>query len=214
LLIVATHSLNNKKYFFVFGGRVFKVQIVVQYIIIVNFILFKSYKLMNAGVCQEQVFSTIFKTHVKSIRSYLFFKFGNQEQAFDATQDAFIKLWENCSEVSLEKAKSYLYKVANNLSLNQIAHQKVILKYETQSNSNAMNQENPEFLLEESQFKEKLQLAISNLTEAQRTAFLLNRIENKKYAEIAEMLGISIKAVEKRIHGALVSLRTNIVEFK
>ncbi len=169
---------------------------------------------MNTGICEEQIFSSLFKTHVKSIRSYLFFKFGNQEQAFDITQEAFIKLWENCSDVSFEKAKSYLYKVANNLTLNQIAHQKVILKFEKQSNANAMNHENPEFLLQESQFKEKLQIAISNLTEGQRTAFLLNRIENKKYAEIAEMLGISIKAVEKRIHGALVSLRTAIVEFK
>jgi RNA polymerase sigma-70 factor (ECF subfamily) len=53
----------------------------------------------------------------------------------------------------------------------------------------------------------KLHNAIENLSEAQRTAFLLNRIDGKKYAEIADMLGISVKAVEKRISGALVALR-------
>ena len=52
------------------------------------------------------------------------------------------------------------------------------------------------------------------MTEGQRTAFLLNRIEGKKYAEIAVMLDISVKAVEKRIHGALISLRANIEQFK
>jgi RNA polymerase sigma-70 factor (ECF subfamily) len=52
------------------------------------------------------------------------------------------------------------------------------------------------------------------LTEGQRIAFLLNRIEEKKYSEIAEMLSISVKAVEKRIHGALVSLRIEIEQFK
>jgi RNA polymerase sigma-70 factor (ECF subfamily) len=52
------------------------------------------------------------------------------------------------------------------------------------------------------------------LTEAQRTAFLLHRIEGKKYQEIADMLGISVKAVEKRIHGALVTLREEIEQFK
>ena len=56
--------------------------------------------------------------------------------------------------------------------------------------------------------------AISNLTESQRTAFLLHRIEGKKYAEIAEIIGISVKAVEKRIHGALVSLRLEIEQIK
>lgn len=57
---------------------------------------------------------------------------------------------------------------------------------------------------------EKLRNAIANLSEAQREAFLLNRIDGKKYKEIAEILGISIKAVEKRISGALESLRQTI----
>jgi RNA polymerase sigma-70 factor (ECF subfamily) len=48
-----------------------------------------------------------------------------------------------------------------------------------------------------------LQAAIAGLTEEQRAAFLLNRIEGKKHKEIAEMLGISQKAVEKRIYTAL-----------
>jgi RNA polymerase sigma-70 factor (ECF subfamily) len=42
----------------------------------------------------------------------------------------------------------------------------------------------------------------------------LNRIDGKKYSEIAAMLDISVKAVEKRIHGALVSLRQEIENIK
>ena len=38
--------------------------------------------------------------------------------------------------------------------------------------------------------------------------------EGKSQAEIAEMLNISVKAVEKRMHGALVSLRSEIEHFK
>jgi RNA polymerase sigma-70 factor (ECF subfamily) len=43
-------------------------------------------------------------------------------------------------------------------------------------------------------------------------AFLLNRIEGKKHREIAELLGISTKTVEKRIYGALKKLRNEIKE--
>ena len=64
--------------------------------------------------------------------------------------------------------------------------------------------------MEETQFHEKLKNALENLTEAQRTAFLLNRIEGKKYAEIAEMLNISVKSVEKRMSQALATLRKEI----
>ena len=57
---------------------------------------------------------------------------------------------------------------------------------------------------------DKLQIAIDGLTLGEREVFLLNRIENKKYREIAEMLNISVKAVEKRMHGALIKLRKSV----
>lgn len=166
------------------------------------------------GVCEEIIFSQFFKSNVKTLRNYLLYKFGNEEQANDISQEAFIKLWQNCDQVPLEKAKAFVYKVANNATLNQIAHQKVVLEYaKTESPVNHTN-ENPEFILEENQFKIKLDKAIQNLTESQRVAFLLNRIDGKKYSEIAEILEISVKAVEKRISGALVSLRKEIENIK
>ncbi len=166
------------------------------------------------NVCDELIFSKFFNTHVKSLRNYLYYKYGNEEKANDVTQDSFIKLWENCKNVPLEKAKSFLYTIANNASLNEIAHQKVVLKYAQNNTHNDRTNQNPEFIIEEEQFKQKLEKAIAKLTEAQRTAFLLHRIEGKKYQEIALMLNISIKAVEKRIHGALVTLRIEIEQFK
>lgn len=168
----------------------------------------------SIGVCEEMAFSNFFRLNVKTLRNYLFYKFGNQEQANDISQEAFVKLWENCAEVPLEKAKSFIYKVANNATLNQIAHQKVVLNYSKKENLIHSTNESPEFILEEEEFKTKLERAISNLTEAQRTAFLLNRIDGKKYAEIAILLEISVKAVEKRIHGALLSLRSEIENLK
>jgi RNA polymerase sigma-70 factor (ECF subfamily) len=90
-----------------------------------------------------------------------------------------------------------------------VAHKKVVLKY-AKAKPTKTNFQSPEFLMEEAQFHEKLKNSIENLTEAQRTAFLLNRIEGKKYAEIAEMLNISVKAVEKRMSKALATLRDEI----
>lgn len=166
------------------------------------------------SVCEEIVFAGFFKDQVKSLRNFLYYKFGNDEQANDSAQEAFIKLWENCNSVPLAKARSYIYKVAGNASLNIIAHQKVVLEYAKIANPMQHTSESPEFILEEQQFKIKLERAIQNLTEAQRTAFLLHRIDGKKYSEIAEMLNISVKAVEKRIHGALVLLRLEIENIK
>lgn len=162
----------------------------------------------NDNVCEEQIFSNIFKANSKTIFNYIYYKFGNEEKAYDAVQEAFVKLWENCAKVPPEKAKSYVYTVANNLYLNVIKAEKVRLKYadKTLKTTN----ETPEFLLEESEFKTKLDNALDSLPENQRITFLLNRIDGKKYKEIAEMEGVSVKAIEKRMHLALKSLREKI----
>ncbi len=160
------------------------------------------------NVCEEQVFSSIFKANSKTVFNYIYYKFGNEEKAHDAVQEAFVKLWENCAKVLPEKAKSYLYTVASNTYLNVIKAEKVRLKYAKPSLE--ISNESPEFLLEEKEYQQKLDNALNNLPENQRTTFLLNRIDGKKYAEIAEMEGVSVKAIEKRMHLALKALREQI----
>ena len=64
--------------------------------------------------------------------------------------------------------------------------------------------------MEEKEYGERLQKALSDLTEIQRTAFLMSRVEGKKYREIAEILGISEKATGKRIGDALEALRNRL----
>jgi len=170
--------------------------------------------MFSSEVCNETVFSTFFRKNAKALRNYLFYKFGNLNHAEDITQEAFIKLWQNCADVPLEKAKSYIYTVATNSSLNVLTHEKVKLKYQKSNIQSDRFNENPEFLLEESQFKDKLLTAIEKLNETQRVAFLMHRIDGKKYSEIAEILNISVKAVEKRIHLALTELRKEFEHFK
>ncbi len=163
---------------------------------------------LQDNVCEEEVFGSIFKANSKTVFNYIYYKFGNEEKAHDAVQEAFVKLWENCSKVAPEKAKSFVYTVANNMYLNVIKAEKVRLKYADKTLRTT--HESPEFLMEQDQFQEKLDLALNRLPENQRTTFLLNRIDGKKYAEIAEMEGVSVKAIEKRMHLALKSLREQI----
>lgn len=166
-------------------------------------------KSLKTNICEEHVFSKIFNTLSNDVYNFLRFKYGDGLDPRDKVQEAFIKLWDNCKKISPEKAKSFLFTTANNMMLNEYKHQKVVLKHQQIKPKDYTN-ENPEFLLEESEYMQKYQRALAKLTEAQRIAFLLNRVEGKKHKEIAEMLGISRKAVEKRIYGALDKLRKDI----
>lgn len=166
-------------------------------------------KPLKDNICEAQLFERLFKKHSKNLHDFLYYKFGEHLNPQDKMQDAFIKLWQNCSKVSPEKAKSFLFTTANNLMLNAIAHKKVVLKYNKIPQKKATN-ETPEFVLLQKEYHQKLQNALANLTEAQRVAFLMNRVEGKRFKEIAQLLDISTKAVEKRIYGALKKLRKDI----
>ena len=163
------------------------------------------------NVCDEQVFSKLYEKFSKDLHDFIYYKFGEHFNPEDKVQEAFIKLWSNCKQVTPEKAKSFLFTVINNISLNDAKHQKVVLKFKEQKPKSYTN-ENPEFLVEEQEYLKKFENALSKLSEGQRVAFMLNRVEGKRHKEIAEMLGISRKAVEKRIYTALEKLREDIEE--
>ncbi len=164
---------------------------------------------MKEGIedlCEERVYSKVFREYNQTLYNYLFYKAGNAALAQDITQEAFTKLWQKCAEVLLGGAKNYVFRIANNLLINEYNHQKVVLKFQATPQKEKDHQ-SPEFLLEEKEFRNRLEAAISALPEPQRVVFLMSRIDKKTYKEIAEIIGISKQAVEKRIYKALDSLR-------
>lgn len=158
------------------------------------------------SVCNQLVYSQIFREYSKTLFNFLYYKSGNKKLAEDLTQEAFLKLWINCSKVSFEKAKGFVFTTGQNLMLNTFKHNKVKLKFENRPHSEK-DIESPAFLLEEKELKAQIEDAISALPEKQREVFLLSRIDKKTYNEIAELLDISRGAVEKRIYNALNTLR-------
>ena len=166
---------------------------------------------LKSHICEERMFAKLYNELAKDLHDYVYYKYGEHVNPEDKVQEAFIKLWNNCRDVPPDKAKSFLFTVINNLTLNELKHQKVILKYRQKPQKESTN-ETPQFIMEETEYMMKYQTALSNLPEGQREAFLLNRVEGKRHKEIAVLLGISRKAVEKRIYSALDKLRKELGE--
>jgi RNA polymerase sigma-70 factor (ECF subfamily) len=164
----------------------------------------------NNNLCEESYFSEFYINNVQSATNFAYYKSGDSDAALDIVQDAFAKIWENCSQIDYTKVKTYLFTTVNNLFLNTVKHQKVVMDFAKETPYLDRTNQSPEYLLEEEEFKHTLQKAIASLSEAQREVFLMNRIDGKKYREIAEILDISQKAVEKRMSGALKILKDQI----
>lgn len=168
---------------------------------------------LDENICEAKVFEHVYNTYSKDIHNFLYYKYGEQFNPKDRVQDAFIKLWDNCKKVTISKAKSFLFTVASNMVLNDIKHNKVVLNHQKIAPKSHTN-ETPEFILEQEQFFQNYKKVLESLKDEHRVAFLLNKVEGKSHAEIAEFLGVTKKVVEYRIYSAFAILKKELEGFK
>lgn len=160
------------------------------------------------SICNPLHFKNIYMQYSKDLYLYIYYKYGDKETSEDVVQETFIKLWHKCNTICYEKVKSYIYVIAKNLMIdvfrNKSKEQKSEITYELEEDQNLFEESNLEDV---NDYQKKIDVILKNMPENYKIVFLLNRLENKKYSEISEMLNISVKAVEKRMHNAFIYLR-------
>jgi RNA polymerase sigma-70 factor (family 1) len=152
-------------------------------------------------------FKSIFDEYYRPVKRFLYYKLGDIDLAEDITQEVFIRAWDKRETIIIDTVKSYLYKIANNLVINHFSSAKTRFELKLEDHDKTVS-ESPQYIMENDEFAARLNLALEQLPEGQRTVFLMNRIDDLTYREIAEQLELSVKAVEKRMHSALESLRS------
>ncbi|MFT4770290.1 MAG: RNA polymerase sigma-70 factor (ECF subfamily) [Cryomorphaceae bacterium] len=160
-------------------------------------------------VLTAREFEEVFDLYYKQVRNFLYYKTSKSELSEDVAQDAFVKLWETREKIDKSSLKAYVFTIANNLMINKLKREQLKFKFLNYTEQRSDN-ETPQYLLEMQEFDEKLQKVLAKIPDGAREVFLMNRIEGLKYREIAEMLGLSMKAVEKRMSRALAILREDL----
>lgn len=165
------------------------------------------------SICEELIFRKVFDRWQLSLQHFLLSKGVYQKNAGDLVQEAFIRLWQKCADVSEEKAGAFLFTTAKNLSVDLHRKEKTALKY-TSSLRERIEVKDGQYFMEADEFRQKLEDAIASMTDASREVFTLHRFDGMAYKEIAQTLGISVKAVEKRMHKALKHLSDAKINLK
>ncbi len=133
----------------------------------------------------------------------------DREYAEDIVQDIFMNIWKKREQLEIKiSIKAYLMRSAMNRSLNFIRDNKVRfqeIEIDVEDNTTSI-----QLTLEKNDFERKIQAYIDMLPPKCKTVFILNRFDQMKYKEIAEMLDISVKTVENHIAKALAFLRVKV----
>lgn len=150
-------------------------------------------------------FEAFFYRYHQEVAIYALTLVKDSDEAADVVQQAFVKLWQQRQQVNLVTVgRAYLYKTVYHLSLDVIKHRDVRQRHAT-AISLAMYDEPAENIVQER--LEHLQQAVGQLPEQCQRVFLMSRVDNKKYREIAAELQISEKTVENHMGNALKILR-------
>lgn len=158
----------------------------------------------------KEQFRHIFDAYFDSIRSYVYYRTSSEQTAEDIAQDVFMQLWERRERFDLQNIKALLYKMASDMVVSHYRRQDVRLDFVR----NMTPDETSVSPQEQLQFEElagKYAQVLEQMNDGQREVFLMSREESLKYYEIAERLGLSVKAVEKRMSQALLLLKTKLI---
>ncbi|MBN1117772.1 MAG: RNA polymerase sigma-70 factor [Bacteroidales bacterium] len=164
---------------------------------------------------QKKKFEELFREHFTGLCYFAQKYLGDLDSSKEIVHSVFIKIWESRNDFDWEKpAKSYLFTSVYNRSMNFIRDNKKFVSSDDAETGN-LTVESSEFTdsMEISELEGKIKESILKLPEKCREIFELNRFEGKKYSEIAEKLGISIKTVENQMSKALKVLRTDLKDY-
>jgi RNA polymerase sigma-70 factor (ECF subfamily) len=154
-------------------------------------------------------FKVIYNEYFNQLRSYVYYRSGNEALSSDIAQEAFLKLWEQRDQIIIESVLQFLYTIARNLHTSTYRHEKIKFEFLKKiiSDNYQPTTEN-EFYYKE--IKKDYESILAKMPENQREVFLMSRMDGLKYSEIAECLNLSVKAIEKRMKNALFYLKSNL----
>ncbi|MEO0567680.1 MAG: RNA polymerase sigma factor [Pseudomonadota bacterium] len=134
------------------------------------------------------------------VMAHAFRLLGNRAEAEDVTQEAMLKLWRVAAEWRQGEAKvtTWLYRVVANLCTDRLRRSGRIAALEDAGDPVDETQSAAETMQNRSR-ADALQDALTLLPERQRQAVVLRHIEELSNPEIADIMDLSVEAVESLI---------------
>lgn len=146
------------------------------------------------------------------LRRLLVRKVGNQEQANEIAQDAYLKLCRLRYNRDIRDLRSYLFNMAVRLAINVLRKRKSQHGIHGQMGDTGSCDSAYCALMGELK-TETIKESITHLPEKTRYIFLLYRFEGLSYESIAERLKMSAVSVEEHVARSLETVRNSVAEF-
>ena len=167
---------------------------------------------LQAG--EDRALETLIHRHQEGVFRFVFRHISNEADAIELTEEAFVRAHFNIGKFRPRaKFVTWLYHIALNLCRDHARSQ--VYRHSSQTISTDVpieenkaqkqlvsNQPGPDKTAEDREKLRAVEKAITGLPQELKSPLILTALEDRSYAETAELLGISPKAVEMKVYRA------------
>ena len=159
-------------------------------------------------------FDALFMAHYSRLCQLAYRMTGSRVVAEDIVQDLFLTIWARGAGTSLDDPVAYLYTAIRNRSITHVRRERWRMSTLATRAMELWRDRAPESdPTDAGDIAVAVNRAIQELPARRREIFTLHREQHLSYAEIARVLGISIKTVETQMGRALKLLRARLAPF-
>lgn len=136
-----------------------------------------------------------------------------RDTAEDIIQESFIILFHEVKQQHIENPRAFLFRVAKNLAFDHLKHKKVTDNYAQAQYpilESTIEAPSIEQTMADHEDIECMKQVINELPPRCRDTFILNKLHEMSYSEVAQHVGISESGVEKHIMKGLKHCRNRL----
>jgi RNA polymerase sigma-70 factor (ECF subfamily) len=164
-------------------------------------------------------FEKIADRHRDRIFTFACYHLGNRDDAEDVTQEVLVRLWKNLDELEDARILPWIIHVTRNACIDALRRRKSYRAVVTQDPEGettrfvASPSPGPGAAAESSDLKAQLEKAIQSLAEPYRSIVILREIQDLRYEEIVESMGLPLNTVKVYLHRGRRKLREELRAF-
>jgi RNA polymerase sigma-70 factor (ECF subfamily) len=176
---------------------------------------------IQQGIDPEGNFERLFRRHYDSLRRFFVHRRFSPEDASDLTQDVFFRVYKSIGTWRGDaRFESWLFEIAANVWHNELRRRGTVKRKARETSLDELDEQGKprsesiesgaDNALDEALERERSQglaAEIQKLPPQMRQVFLLRYQQDRKYKEIALLLGISIETVKAHLFQARKRLR-------
>lgn len=109
--------------------------------------------------------------------------------------------------------KSWLFRIAGNVVRSHLRRRRILrwVRFDSVAHDSPSASKTMETTMEQQEREHAVRSALLGLPERQRQAIALRYFESMKYQEVADVMGVSLSAVESLLHRAMAGLRQHLM---